>query len=207
MSFSLLKIRSMASVALLFALIVTAAPIVLAQYDCDVPIPAEVRTGTINTGDPTQTSRVFRDGIPSSCTGGVPTAAPVAGTYHFDQYTFTNPTGLDACVKVFLDATGCGGTANNSTQINAYSTFDPANVMSGLLGKPGFSTIGTGALGFPVAAGASFTVSVHEVVANGGCASYTIRVTYNTACRQSGFDRSSDGKADVTVWRPTNGTW
>jgi hypothetical protein len=207
MSFSLLKIRSMASAALLFALIVTAAPIVLAQYDCDVPVPAEVRTGAIINSDPTQTGRVFRDGIPSSCTGGVPTAAPVAGSYHFDQYTFTNPTGLDACVTVFLDATGCGGTANNSTQINAYTTFTPANVMTGLIGKPGFSTIGTGTLGFPVAAGASFTITVHEVVANGNCAAYTIRVTYNTACRQAGFDRSSDGRADVTVWRPTNGTW
>jgi hypothetical protein len=120
---------------------------------------------------------------------------------------------LAACVKVFLDATGCGGTANNSTQINAYTTFDPANVMTGLVGKPGFSTIGTGALGFPVAAGASFVVTVHEVVAGGGCTNYTIRVTYNTACRQAGFDREGPPPgplnqfADPTVWRPSNGFW
>ncbi|HEX9959729.1 MAG TPA: VCBS repeat-containing protein [Pyrinomonadaceae bacterium] len=207
MKFSLLKIRGIAAFGLLFAIIVTAAPMVLAQYDCDVPIPAEVRTGSIGAGDPTQTSRVFRDGIPSSCTGGVPTAAPVAGNYRFDQYTFTNPTGLDACVKVFLDASGCGGTANNSTQINAYSTFNPAMVMSGLIGKPGFSTVGTGSLSFPVAAGGSFTIVAHEVVANGGCASYNLRVTYNTSCRQAGFDRSSDNRADPTVFRPSNGTW
>ncbi|HEX8251361.1 MAG TPA: VCBS repeat-containing protein [Pyrinomonadaceae bacterium] len=209
MRFSLLKIRGLAAFALLFAIIVTAAPVVLAQYDCDVPVPAEVRTGSLSAADPTQTSRVFRDGIPSSCTGGVPTAAPVAGAYAFDSYTFTNPTGLDACVTVFLDASGCG---TNSTQVNAYSTFNPANVMSGLIGKPGFSTTGTGRLGFPVAAGASFTVVVHDVVneaTNTYCPNYTIRVTYNTACRQAGFDRDNitPARADPTVWRPSNGTW
>jgi hypothetical protein len=109
---------------------------------------------------------------------------------------------------VFLDASGCG---TNSTQANAYSTFNPTNVMSGLIGKPGFSTTGTGQFSFPVAAGASFTVVVHDVVnetpTNTFCPNYTIRVTYNTACRQAGFDRSSDNRADPTVFRPSNGTW
>ena len=179
-----------------------------AQYECEVTVPSEVRTGSIAVGDPVQVSRVFRDGIPSSCLGGVPTAAPVAGSYRFDQYSFTNPTGLPACVTVDLDATGCGGSANNSTQINAYSpTFTPTNVMQGLVGKPGFSTIGTGSLAFPIAAGASFVVTVHEVVAGGGCANYSIRVTYRTGCRQAGFDRSNDGKADPTYFQPTTGTW
>jgi hypothetical protein len=214
MKFSLLKIRGWAAFALLFAIIVTAAPVVRAQYDCDVSAPPEVRTGSLSAADPTQTSRVFRDGIPSSCTGGVPTAAPVAGAYAYDSYTFTNPTDLNACVTVFLDASGCG--AANSTQVNAYSTFNPANVMSGLIGKPGFSTTGSGRFGFPVAAGASFTVVVHDVVnetPNTFCPNYTIRVTYNTACRQAGFDRDNTppppvpALADVTVWRPSDGRW
>ncbi|HEY0460885.1 MAG TPA: hypothetical protein VGC97_17245 [Pyrinomonadaceae bacterium] len=136
-------IKPFISAVLFYALLLTAGQTAFSQYMCQPNGPTEVRTGSIAAGDATQTSRVFRDGTASSCTGGVPTAAPVAGSFRFDQYSFTNPTGLPACVTVDLDATGYGGTANNSTQINAYSpTFDPANVMTNLVGKPGFSTIG-----------------------------------------------------------------
>jgi len=200
--------KGFVSSILFYALILTANQTAFSQYMCQPNGASEVRNGAITVSDSTQTSRVFRDGIPSSCTGGVPTAAPVAGTYHFDQYNFTNPTGLPACVTVDLNANGCGGTANNSTQINAYSpTFDPANVATNLVGKPGFSTIGTGSLAFPIAAGASFVVTVHEVVANGGCAAYSITVTYRTNCRQAGYDRTNDGKADPTFFTPSSGTW
>ncbi|MEO8573877.1 MAG: VCBS repeat-containing protein [Pyrinomonadaceae bacterium] len=208
MKISTMGTRIFVSAILFYVLLFSANQTAFSQYECEPNGMSEVRTGGIAAGDPTQTSRVFRDGIPSSCAGGVPTSAPVAGSYRFDQYSFTNPTGLPACVTVELDATACGGTANNSTQINAYSpTFNPANVSTNLVGKPGFSTIATGSLGFSIAAGASFTVVVHEVVAGGGCANYSIRVTYRTGCRQSGFDRSNDGKADPTYFRPSTGTW
>jgi hypothetical protein len=200
--------RCLVSAFLFYVLIFAANQVAFSQYECEPNGATEVRTGAIAAGDPTQTGRVFRDGIASSCTGGVPTAAPVAGSYRFDQYSFTNPTGLPACVTVDLDATACGGTANNSTQINAYTgTFDPTNVSTNLVGKPGFSTIGSGSLAFPVAAGGNFVVTVHEVVAGGGCTSYTIRVTYRTGCRQAGFDKTNDGKADPTYFRPGDGTW
>jgi len=208
MQFFSVRMRMLASSVLFLVFILGPSQSMFSQYSCQLNGAPEVRTGSIVTGDTTQSGRVFRDGIPSSCAGGVPTAAPVAGTYHYDQYTFTNPTGQAACVTVDLDASACGGTANNSTQINAYSsTFDPANVMTNLVGKPGFSTIGTGSLAFPVAAGASFVVVVHEVAANGGCASYTIKVSYRTGCRQAGYDRTNDGKADPTYFTPSTGTW
>lgn len=168
-----------------------------------------IQTGSIIAGDNQQTNRVNRDGVASSCTGGAPTAAAVAGTYSFDSYNYTNPTGSEACVTVEYDMTGCGGTTNNSTQVNAYSTFNPADAGQNVIGKPGFSTVGTGTLSFKVAAGASFTIVVHGIAApgTGTCAAYSYKLTYRTNCRQSGYDRSNDGKADPTYYRPSTGIW
>lgn len=176
----------------------------IAQFVCQPNGAPIVQTGAIAAGDPSQTNRPFRDGVPSSCTGGAPTSSAVAGTYRYDSYNYTNPTGLPACVTVDFDFSACGG---NSTQLNAYSTFSAANSGTGLIGKPGFSTTGTGTLGFPIAAGGSFTLVVHEVVANTGCPAYTFTVRYRTNCRQAGFDRSNDGKADPTFFRPSTGDW
>ena len=178
-----------------------------AQYVCQINGAPELRNGSIAAGDATQNARINRDGTPSSCVGGAPTAAPVAGTFRFDSYNFTNPHPTEACVVVEYDMTACGGTANNSTQVNAYSSFNPASPNTNVIGEPGFSTIGTGTLTFRVTAGQAFTIVVHEVVANGGCAAYNFRLTYRTGCRQPGFDATNDGKADLAFFRPSNGFW
>ncbi|HVE56271.1 MAG TPA: VCBS repeat-containing protein [Pyrinomonadaceae bacterium] len=196
--------KGFVSAIMFYALLLSANQIALSQYVCQPTGSPIVQTGSIVVADLTQNTRVFRDGIPSSCTGGTPVSAAVAGTYHYDSYTFTNPTGQAACVTVDFDFTGCGG---QSTQLNAYSTFNPANAGANVIGKPGFSTIATGSLGFPLAAGASYTLVVHEVVANSGCANYSFTVTYRTNCRQAGYDRSNDGKADPTYFTPSTGTW
>jgi hypothetical protein len=79
--------------------------------------------------------------------------------------------------------------------------------MTNLIGKPGYSTTGTGSLAFPVAAGASYVVTVHEVATGGGCASYTIRVTTRTSCDQPGYDSDADGEADFAWFTPGTGQW
>ncbi|MGI8811580.1 MAG: FG-GAP repeat domain-containing protein [Pyrinomonadaceae bacterium] len=177
---------------------------VFAQYVCQFGGAQGVLNASITPSDPTQSFRVNRDGIASSCTGGAPTAAAIAGTYHYDAYNFTNPTGQEVCVSVDYDFTGCG---TNSTQINAYSTFDPTNAGLNVIGKPGFSTTGKASLQFRVAAGANFTLVVHEVVANAGCAAYSYNLSYRTNCREPGFDRTNDGKADPTIFRPATSDW
>lgn len=193
-----------ASLAVIFLTIQTS----FAQYVCQPQGSAIVQTGSIGAADPTQNTRINRDGVPSSCTGGAPTAAPVAGTYNFDQYNYTNPTGADACVTVDYNMTGCGGTgATFSTQVNAYSTFTPATPNVGVIGKPGFSTTGSGSLQFRVAAGASFVIVVHNTAAGGTCANYSYTLTYRTNCREPGYDRTNDGRADPTYFRPSTGTW
>ncbi|MBS1794205.1 MAG: VCBS repeat-containing protein [Acidobacteria bacterium] len=202
-------VRGVVSVVLFGVLFLMANQLAFSQYVCQPNGTAIVQTGSIAGTDPTQTSRINRDGVPSSCTGGAPTAAPIAGTFSYDAYNYTNPTGQDACVTVEYDMTGCGGTTNNSTQVDAYSTFDPANANTNVIGKPGFSTVATGTLSFRVAAGASFTIVVHGVATagTGVCAAYTYKLTYRTGCRQAGYDRSNDGKADPTYYRPSTGTW
>lgn len=197
--------RTLVSIALFFVSVVFANQVAFSQYVCQLQGAPIVQTGSIAAGDLTQNARINRDGTPSSCTGGAPTAAPVAGTFRFDSYNYTNPHPVEACVVVEYNMTGCG--AANSTQVNAYSTFDPNAPNTNVIGEPGFSTVGTGTLTFRVAASAAFTIVVHEVAANAGCLSYSYSLTYRTGCREPGFDKSNDGRADPTVFRPSTGTW
>lgn len=199
-----LEANALVSVFLFCILIMVSNQIAMSQYVCQPQGAPEVRMGSIAAGDPTQSSRINRDGTPSSCTGGAPTAAPIAGSFRFDSYNFTNPHAVEACVTVEYNMTACGG---NSTQVNAYSTFDPANANTNVIGEPGFSTTGTGTLMFRVTAGQSFTVVVHEVTAGAGCPNYSFSLSYRTGCRQAGFDRTNDGRADPTVFRSSSSTW
>lgn len=203
-----LETNTLVSVLLFGVLILVTNQIALSQYVCQPQGAPIVQSGSIAATDGTQNARINRDGVPSSCTGGAPVAAPVAGTFNFDQYSYTNPTGADACVTVDYNMQACGGTAATfSTQVNAYSTFDPANPNNNVIGKPGFSTTGAGSLQFRVAAGASFVIVVHATAAGGVCNSYTFTLTYRTGCRQAGFDKTNDGKADPTIFRPSTSSW
>ncbi len=173
-----------------------------AQYVCQ-PAGSALTTGSLTTSDPTQAGRIIRDGVPSSCNGKT-NSLQNATAIHAKSYNFTNPTGQTACVTVDFDHTGCG---TNSTEVVAYSTYNPATPSTGVIGDPGFSSTGTGSFSFRVTAGQSFTIVVHEITANTGCPSFSFRVSYNTGCRVTGFDRSNDGKADPTVFRPSTGDW
>jgi hypothetical protein len=50
-------------------------------------------------------------------------------------------------------------------------------------------------------------IVVHEVAANAGCPNYTFTLTYRTGCREPGFDKTNDGKADPTIFRPSTASW
>ncbi|QYO66123.1 transglycosylase domain-containing protein [Leptolyngbya sp. 7M] len=63
---------------------------------------------------------------------------------------------------------------------------------------------------FPSTAGQNFTVVVHDILetpTNVLCTNYTFTVSYRTGCRQPGYDRTNDGKADPTYFRSSTGTW
>src|SRR5437868_3507600 len=90
-------------------------------------------TGSIDAGDATQTDRMFRDGVPSTC--AVPKTCPGPFgdglQHHYDSYTYTNTTGTTQCVTVD-PTTECVGT--NYTFVVAYlGSFDPTNICTNYL--------------------------------------------------------------------------
>lgn len=168
-----------------------------AQLVCQrAPAPIMI-TGAITGADGQQTGRISRDGVPSTCTAsanGVENATPI----HRDAYGFTNPFNETVCVRVEQDFSGCGG---NQTMSEAYANYNPAAPGTSVIGDPGFSTINRGSYDFSVGPNANFTIVVHEVDSNLGCPAYNLKVTYFRNCRQAGFDRTNDGRADPTVYR------
>ena len=182
------------------------APATFAQAECHSLGPASVQTGDISAADTAQTTRLFRDGRNTTCSFSRP-ATTSAGAYNSDQYTFTNATGTPQCVFVDLDATGCG-VATNQISIAAYSpTYIPATPGVNVIGDPGLSTgqnFST-SVTFPVPAGASYTIVVHNINAGTTCASYTFRRYITNNCRAAGYDAANDGSADLALFRPSGG--
>lgn len=196
--------KALIALILSFSVYLTVGPSILrAQYVCQPAAGGSTTTGSLTVADPTQAGRIVRDGIPSSCKGKT-NALQNATAVHAKSYNFTNPTGQTACVTVDFDHTGCGV---NSTEVVAYSTYTPATPYTGVIGDSGFSSTGVGSFSFRVTAGQSFTIVVNEIIANTGCANFSFKVSYNTGCRMAGFDRTNDGKADPTVFRPSTGVW
>lgn len=202
----LFRINSKAIICsvLFYALFLTANQVAFSQYVCQLQGSPIVQTGSLTAGDPTQTGRVVRGGIPSTCIGksnSLQNTTPV----NFDQYTFNSP--VTGCATLDFDATACGGA---TTQAVAYSTFNPALPATNVIGDFGFSTIGNARFSFPVTQGQNYTIVVHDILetpTNVLCTSYTFTITYRTGCRQPGFDQTNDKKADPVVFRPSTGQW
>ena len=137
-----------------------------------------VVSGSIDTGDPTQTDRLFRSGVPQTCPPTTTCATFGDGLPHrYDEYTFTNTTGSTQCVTVDTD-TACTGT--NFIFIAAYlGSFDPANICTNWIGDSGSSPdIGVPApFQFNLDDGQTVVIVVSEVTPDAGCAGYTVTVS------------------------------
>jgi hypothetical protein len=130
-------------------------------------------TGSITSGDPTQTSRAFRDGTASAC--GTTKSGSTFGSeqHHYDLYPFRNLTRGLQCVTVSLDAMTCTGT--NFIFSAAYlPAFVPTAITTNYIADAGGSPNPTNSYSFDVARGDKFAVNVHETSANAGCAAYGI---------------------------------
>jgi hypothetical protein len=135
-------------------------------------------SGVIDGSDPTETDRMFRDGVASLC--AAPKVCPgVLGDglpRHYDSYTFTNTTGSSQCVTVDADAMTCTGT--NFIFLQAYlGSFDPTNLCTNYLADIGGSPNPTGSFSFDLADGQTVVIVVNEVDPDAGCVGYSFTVS------------------------------
>ena len=135
--------------------------------------------GGIEAGDPTQTDRMFRDGILSTCDAPKTCPGPFGDgqQHHYDSYTVTNTTGSTQCVSVDA-STDCVGT--NDIFLVAYlGSFDPNNLCTNYLADQGSSpdpSAPPGPFTFELADGQTVVIVVAEVNADAGCPGYTMTV-------------------------------
>ncbi|MFC5344126.1 IPTL-CTERM sorting domain-containing protein [Brevundimonas staleyi] len=155
----------------------TAAPKILAALGtaaaiavCSTsPALADVTfSGTLDNAT-TQTNRISRDGVPSTCgsvksyPGSVSTAAR-----NYDAYTVTNFTGASQCYAINVTSLGA------NTFVAAYlGAFDPANISTNYRGDLGSSA--PSSFGIDVPAGQTLTLVVSQV-AGAGTESYSLTV-------------------------------
>ncbi len=200
--------KTILSAILFYVMIFAANQTVFAQLVCqNSATPPIVQTGALTGADATQTGRINRNGISGSCpTGKTNTIFNAVQVLQQDNYTYSAP--VTGCARVEVDATQCGGA---TTQVVAYSTYDPLNPGNNVIGDFGFSTTGTADFSFPVTMGQSFTIVLHDILetpTNLLCTNYTFTLTYKTSCQQPGFDRDNDGKANLAVFVPgALGNW
>ncbi len=193
-------IKSITTSFLLYAIILFANQAAFSQLNCQISGAPIVQTGSLTAADATQAGRINRNGIAGSCPTGKTNAIFNAAAVAQDNYTYTAP--VTGCAQVDFDGTACAGA---TTQMVAYSTFNPASPGTGVISDFGFSSTGRASFSFPVTMGQNYTLVVHDILespTNLFCTSYTFTVTYRTSCQQPGFDRANDGSADLAVFTP-----
>jgi len=129
-----------------------------------------IPASSIDSTDPTQSDRLFRDGVPSNCNGKACAGPFGSGTRNYKTFKFTNAGGSSACVTVTMNG-ACTGSNAGSVETVAYlgSTYTPptsGTICNNYLGDAGVSV---GGAGTPSSATFSFTVPAQSdfiIVAN-----------------------------------------
>jgi hypothetical protein len=161
--------------------------------------------GSIAASDPTQTGRLGRDGVISSCAAAKPSPGLVvaSGARHYDSYTYTNSSGSGECVTVGLTQTS--GTLGELFTAAYLGSFNPSDPSVNYLADPGTSP---GALNTPVTyafflpAGQTVVVVVHEVDPDGciGC-NYTLTLDSATAATFASARLTPTRRGLLLRWR------
>lgn len=140
--------------------------------------------GTSGTHSP----RIFRNGIPSFC--GVPKPWPGffgSGSYAYDAYTITNPTGSAQCVNMGVYV--FSGEIASQIHITVYSgSFDPGSIQTNYLADSGGSAGPGGSTGLTFNVGAGQTIVVVLTNPGGAATGTDYLLYYDNLCVN--YDRS-----------------
>lgn len=128
-----------------------------------------VLTGTVNTADPSQSGRLYRDGVPSTCAGKTCPGLFSGGPWNYEVVSVYNCSPAPACITVTSTWTG------DMIHTSAYSgPYNPLNICQNYLGDIGSSTSG---LPFSFTAPAYGTLYfVLQFTATNGTANYTLTI-------------------------------
>ncbi len=136
--------------------------------------PALVFSGSITSGDPTQTGRLNRLSPLGSCAGKTCPGTLDSLARHYDLYSFTNTSSADRCVTI-VTTTSCSGS-NFIFPVAYLGTFNPSNLCANYLGDSASSPNPSNEFYVDVPAGQMVSLVVHEVSAGAGCSSYSVSV-------------------------------
>jgi uncharacterized repeat protein (TIGR01451 family) len=132
------------------------------QNSCPV---ATTITGQLNPlTSPTQESRLFRDGMASTCAGkDFPGIFNPGGLFRYESFgPYENFGSQDACVVVTYNPFGTGGCGANAHLVAYLNIYDPANQSTNYLGDVGSSAAQP--FSFTVPAGDSFLLVAQNTV-------------------------------------------
>jgi CHRD domain/PKD-like domain/Right handed beta helix region len=154
--------------------------VVTNQYNCSARDTTAVKfgdfvfSGSLSTGDATQTGRMNRFGVVSTCAApkSYPGDFTTSGSRLYDSYTVTNPTNAPICATIGISS-GCGV---NMFSIAYLGSYNPAALATNYLADPGSSFPNTGFYEATIPANGTIVVIVHEVNTGTGCSNYNLRV-------------------------------
>lgn len=131
-------------------------------------------SGTLESGDPTVTGRIFRDAIASTCAS--PKACPGtfgSASFFYDTHTVTNPTASTACVTVSALSTN-----GQQVHVTAYTnSFNPTNICTNYLADQGSSSIATPVnFSFNIPAGGTVVLVIYNPINGSLSTPYNITV-------------------------------
>jgi hypothetical protein len=181
-------------------LVALTSVLVLAAAAAGVPITIN---GTIDANDLSQTARLGRDGVVSTCAALKAFPGTLGtGTRHYDSYTYTNGSGSTECVTVTLTQTS--GTTGALFTAAYFGSFNPADVATNYLADAGSSGLlnQPATYSFQLAAGQTAVIVVNEVNqdACNGC-DYTLTIDTPTAVTFASARVTSTKQGELIRWR------